>query len=333
MKALLSREVGGPETLTIGELPDPVAKPGEVVVAVKACALNYPDVIIIEDKYQFKPPRPFAPGGEIAGVVESVGEGVTTLKPGDRVLGMTGWNGMAEKIAVEQRRLFPLPEGKSFEQGASLLMTYGTSIHALLDRGHLKAGDTLLILGAAGGIGLSAIELGKAFGARVVAAVSSEEKAAAARAAGADETVVYGRAPFDKDQSKALAEQFKAAVGPDGAQVIYDPVGGDYAEPALRSIGWEGRYLVVGFPAGIPKLPLNLTLLKSCDVCGVFWGAFAARDPRANAAHVEHLFRLWDEGRINPHVSETFALEDGGKAIAKLASRGAIGKLVVKIAD
>lgn len=333
MRALLSTQVGGPETLTIGELPDPVAKPGEVVVAVKACALNYPDVIIIEDKYQFKPPRPFAPGGEIAGVVESVGEGVTALKPGDRVLGMTGWNGMAEKIAVEQRRLFPLPEGKSFEQGASLLMTYGTSIHALLDRGHLKAGDTLLILGAAGGIGLSAVELGKAFGARVVAAVSSEEKAAAAKAAGADETVVYGRAPFDKDQSRALAEKFKAAVGPDGAQVIYDPVGGDYAEPALRSIGWEGRYLVVGFPAGIPKLPLNLTLLKSCDVCGVFWGAFAARDPRANAAHVEHLFRLWDEGKISPHVSETFALEDGGKAIAKMAGRGAIGKLVVKIAD
>lgn len=333
MKALLSREVGGPETLTIGDLPDPVAKPGEVVVAVKACALNYPDVLIIEDKYQFKPPRPFAPGGEIAGVVESVGEGVTALKPGDRVLGMTGWNGMAEKIAVDQRRLFPLPGGKSFEQGASLLMTYGTSIHALLDRGRLKTGDTLLILGAAGGIGLSAIELGKAFGARVVAAVSSEEKAAAAKAAGADETVIYGRAPFDKDQSKALAEQFKAAVGPEGAQAIYDPVGGDYAEPALRSIGWEGRYLVVGFPAGIPKLALNLTLLKSCDVCGVFWGAFAARDPKANAAHVEHLFRLWEEGKINPHVSETFAFEDGGKAIARLASRGAIGKLVVKIAD
>lgn len=333
MKALLSNEIGGPETLTIGELPDPVAKPGEVVVAIKACAINYPDVLIIEDKYQFKPPRPFAPGGEIAGVVESVGEGVTDLKPGDRVLGSTGWNGLAEKAGVDRRRLYRLPEGRGFEQGASLLMTYGTSIHALLDRGHLKAGDTLLILGAAGGIGLSAIELGKAFGARVVAAVSSEEKAAAARAAGADETVIYGRAPFDKDQSKALAEQFKAAVGPDGAQVIYDPVGGDYAEPALRSIGWEGRYLVVGFPAGIPRLPLNLTLLKSCDVCGVFWGAFAARDPQANAAHVEHLFRLWEEGKIKPHVSETFAFEDGGKAIAKLASRGAIGKLVVRIAD
>lgn len=333
MKALLSHEVGGPETLKLDELSDPTPKPGEVLVAIKACAINYPDVLIIEDKYQFKPPRPFAPGGEIAGVVEAVGEGVTAFAPGDRVLGSTGWNGLAEKAAVEQRRLYKLPEGKSFEQGASLLMTYGTSIHALLDRGHLKAGDTLLVLGAAGGIGLSVVELGKAFGARVVAAVSSEEKAAAARAAGADETIVYPRAPFDKDQSKALAEQFKAAVGPDGAQVIYDPVGGDYAEPALRSIGWEGRYLVVGFPAGIPKLPLNLTLLKSCDVCGVFWGAFAARDPKANAAHVDHLFRLWEEGKINPHVSEVFAFEDGGKAIAKLGARGAIGKLVVKVAD
>ncbi|MCP3731759.1 NADPH:quinone oxidoreductase family protein [Sphingomonas sp. MG17] len=333
MRALLSKQVGGPETLTLEELPDPTVAPGEVLVAVKACAINYPDVLIIEDKYQLKPPRPFAPGSEIAGVIEAVGGDVTALRIGDRVLGATGFNGLSEKVAVDQRRLYRMPDGMSFEQGASLLMTYGTSIHALLDRGHLKAGDTLLVLGAAGGIGLSVIELGKAFGARVVAAASSEEKAAAARAAGADEVLVYGRAPFDKDQSKALAEQFKAAVGPNGAQVIYDPVGGDYAEPALRSIGWEGRYLVVGFPAGIPKLPLNLTLLKSCDVCGVFWGAFAARDPKANAAHVEHLFRLWEAGKISPHVSETFALEDGGKAIAKLAGRGAIGKLVVRVAN
>ncbi|RYD97906.1 MAG: NADPH:quinone oxidoreductase family protein, partial [Sphingomonadales bacterium] len=201
----------------------------------------------------------------------------------------------------------------------------------LLDRGKLKEGQTLLVLGAAGGVGLAAIELGKAFGARVVAAVSSEAKAEAAKAAGADETLVYGRAPFDKDASKALAEQFKGAVGPKGADVIYDPVGGDYAEPALRSIAWEGRYLVVGFPAGIPKLPLNLTLLKSCDVCGVFWGAFAARDPQANQAHVDRLFRLWSEGKIAPKVTETFAFADGGKAIAKLGARDVIGKVVVRI--
>jgi NADPH:quinone reductase len=329
MKALLSQAPGGPETLSVSELPDPTPGKGQVLVAVKACAINYPDVLIIEDKYQFKPPRPFAPGGEIAGVVEALGEGVTQFAVGDRVLAVIGHGGLVEKVAVDAVRLFPLPEGRSFAEGAALLLTYATTIHALLDRGHLKAGETLLILGAAGGVGLAAIELGKAFGARVVAAVSSEEKAEAARSAGADETLVYPRAPFDKEQSKALSEAFKAAVGPKGADVIYDPVGGDYAEPALRAIGWEGRYLVVGFPAGIPKLPLNLTLLKSCDVCGVFWGAFAARDPQANQAHVEHLFRLWSEGKIAPRVTETFALEDGGKAIAKMAARQAIGKLVV----
>ena len=193
------------------------------------------------------------------------------------------------------------------------------------------SGQTLLVLGAAGGVGLAAIELGKARGARVIAAVSSEAKAAAAREAGADEAIVYPLGPFDRDGQKALAEQFKAAVGPGGADVIYDPVGGDYAEPALRSIAWEGRYLVVGFPAGIPRLPLNLTLLKSCDVCGVFWGAFAARDPQANAAHVATLFRLWDEGKIGPRVSATYPLERGGEAIAALASRSVIGKVVVTI--
>ena len=331
MKALLSRAPGGPETLELADAPDPTPGAGQVVVAVKACAINYPDVLIIEDKYQFKPPRPFAPGGEIAGTIESMGEGVVGWSVGDRVIGMIGHGGLVEKVAVDPARLYPLPAGRSFAEGASLILTYGTTIHALLDRGHLKEGQSLLVLGAAGGVGLAAIELGRAFGARVVAAVSSDEKAAAARAAGADETIVYGRAPFDKEQSKALAEQFKAAAGKHGFDVIYDPVGGDYAESALRSIGWEGRYLVVGFPAGIPKLPLNLTLLKSCDVCGVFWGAFAARDPQANAAHMDRLFQLWEEGRIAPRVTETFPLECGGDAIAKMAARGAIGKLVVEV--
>ncbi|PXA98822.1 NADPH:quinone oxidoreductase [Nostoc sp. 3335mG] len=328
---MLSKAPGGPETLILEDVADPAAGPGQVVVAVRACSINYPDVLIIEDKYQFKPPRPFAPGSEISGVIDSVGDGVTGWSVGDRVLAMTGHGGLSEKVVVEAARLFRLPEGRSFAEGASLVLTYGTTIHALLDRGHLKAGQTLLVLGAAGGVGLAAVELGKAYGARVVAAVSSEEKAEAARAAGADETLVYPRGPFDKDQSKALAEQFKAAVGRNGADVIYDPVGGDYAEPALRSIGWEGRYLVVGFPAGIPRLPLNLTLLKSCDVCGVFWGAFAARDPQANAAHIETLFDLWESDKIGPRVSETFAFADGGKAIAKMAARGAIGKLVVTL--
>ena len=331
MRALLSKASGGPETLILSELPDPVAAPGQVVIAVKACAINFPDVLIIEDKYQFKPERPFAPGGEIAGIVAEVGDGVEGWAVGDRVIAMLGHGGLSEKVVADPAKLYRLPEGRDFAEGASLILTYGTTIHALLDRGHLKAGQTLLVLGAAGGVGLAAIELGKAFGARVVAAVSSEEKAAAARAAGADATIVYARAPFDKNQSKALAEQFKAAVGKAGADVIYDPVGGDYAEPALRSIAWEGRYLVVGFPAGIPRLPLNLTLLKSCDVCGVFWGAFAARDPKANQAHIETLFELWRDGKIAPRVTERFALEDGGKAIAKMAARSAIGKLVVEL--
>ena len=331
MRALLSTASGGPETLQLTELPDPTPAAGQVLIAVKACAINYPDVLTIEDKYQFKPQRPFAPGGEIAGVIEALGEGVTDWQVGDRVMGVIGHGGLASKIAVEPQRLYRLPEERSFAEGAALILTYGTTIHALLDRGRLKAGQSLLVLGAAGGVGLAAIELGKAYGARVVAAVSSEEKATAAKEAGADETLIYGRAPFDKDQSKALAEQFKAAGGRGGYDVIYDPVGGDYAEPALRSIGWEGRYLVVGFPAGIPKLPLNLTLLKSCDVCGVFWGAFAARDPQANTAHVEQLFRLWKEGRIAPKVTETYPFARGGEAIAKMAARGAIGKLVVEV--
>jgi len=333
MKGLLSKAPGGPETLVIEDMPDPVARPGQVVVAVKACSINYPDVLIIEDKYQMKPPRPFAPGSEISGVVDSVGEGVTDFRPGDRVLCTTGSGGLVEKVAVAATSLYHLPDDRSFEEGASLLLTYATTIHALIDRGHLKEGQTLLVLGAAGGVGLAAVELGKAFGARVIAAVSTGEKAQACRDAGADEAILYGRAPFDREQSKALADQFKAVLGPNGADVIYDPVGGDYAEPALRSIGWEGRYLVVGFPAGIPRLPLNLTLLKSCDVCGVFWGAFAARDPQANRAHVERLFRLWKDGRIAPRVTEVFPFERGGDAIARMAARGAIGKLVVKVAD
>jgi len=331
VRALLSEAPGGPETLVLREVPDPVAGPGQLLVRVRACAINYPDVLIIEDRYQFKPPRPFAPGGEVAGIVEAVGEGVAGWSGGERVIAMIGHGGLCEKVAVNAATALKLPEERSFEEGSALVLTYATSIHALLDRGRLKAGETLLVLGAAGGVGLAAVELGKAFGARVVAAVSSDEKAQAAREAGADSVLVYPRGPFDKAESKALAQQFKDSVGPAGADVIYDPVGGDYAEPALRAIGWEGRYLVVGFPAGIPRLPLNLTLLKSCDVCGVFWGAFAARDPAANAAHIDTLFRLWREGKIAPRVSRTWPLEQAGEAIAHMAARQAVGKLVVTL--
>jgi NADPH:quinone reductase-like Zn-dependent oxidoreductase len=265
-------------------------------------------------------------------VVEAVGEGVEGWTAGDRLIAMIMHGGLAELALVDADKAFRLPAKHSFEDGSGLILTYATSIHALRDRGKLQPGETLLVLGAAGGVGRSAVELGRAFGARVVAAVSSPEKEQAAREAGADAVLIYPRGPFDKDGSKALAQQFKDAVGAQGADVIYDPVGGDYAEPALRSIAWEGRYLVVGFPAGIPKLPLNLTLLKSCDVCGVFWGAFAARDPEANAAHMQTLFQLWDEGKISPKVSATWPLERGGEAIAHMAARKAVGKLVVTMA-
>jgi len=331
MKALLSKAVGGPETLVLDDLPDPKPLKGEVVIAVRAVGVNFPDVLIIEDKYQFKPERPFAPGGEIAGEVEAVGEGVTNLKVGDRVLAMTGWGGMAEKLAVDASRCIPVPPDMPFDVAAGFVMTYGTSIHALKDRAQLKAGETLLVLGAAGGVGLAAVELGKAMGARVVAAVSSDAKAAMARAHGADVTVVYPQGPFDKDGSKALAQQFKEACGPNGADVIYDPVGGGYAEPALRAIAWEGRYLVVGFPAGIPSLPLNLTLLKSCQIVGVFWGAFAARDPKRNQANLMELLGMWKSGAIKPEISEHYPLERGGEAIQRLASRQAMGKVVVTV--
>lgn len=332
MKALRTHAVGGPETLVLDDLPDPVAGPGQVVVQVKACSINFPDTLMIRDLYQFKPQRPFAPGGELAGVIASVGEGVSDFAVGDRVIGMVGNGGLAEQVVVDQGRLFPLPDGVAFETGASLLMTYGTTIHGLKDRGHIKPGDTVLVLGAAGGVGLSAVELAKAFGARVVAAVSSEQKAAIARAAGADDVVIYGRAPFDKVQSKALADAFKAACGPEGANIVYDIVGGDYSEPAVRAIAWEGRFLVVGFPAGIAQLPLNLTLLKSCDVCGVFWGAFTAREPAKFKAQVAELFDLLAAGKIAPRVSARFPLAQGGEAIAMLENRQALGKVVVTMA-
>lgn len=331
MKAIQTHETGGPETLTLDEIDTPTPGKGEVLVAVKACAINYPDTLMIRDLYQFKPERPYSPGGELAGIIEAVGEGVEDFKVGDRVMAGIGNGGLREKAIVPSGRMFPVPDNVPFEKAASLLMTYGTTIHGLKDRGHIKSGDTVLILGAAGGVGLSAVELAKAFGARVVAAVSSEAKGEVAKNAGADEVVIYPREEMDKAASKELANAFKAACGPDGANIVYDIVGGQYSEPALRAIAWEGRFLVVGFPAGIPKMPLNLTLLKSCDICGVFWGAFTAREPNKFVAQVKELFELMAEGKIDPLVSETFPLERAGDAISKLENREAVGKLVVTI--
>jgi NADPH2:quinone reductase len=329
MLALLSRQPGGPETLRLETMPDPKPGRGEVVLSVRACGVNYPDVLIIEDRYQFKPKRPFSPGGEVSGIVEAVGEDVTTLKVGDRVIGSALWGGMAEKIRIEARRCIPMPDSMPFDEAAAFIMTYGTSIHALKDRAALRPGETLVVLGAAGGVGLAAVELGKAMGARVIAAASSAEKVDLARAHGADEGLVYPAGPLDKAGAKAFTDALKAVCGMDGANVIYDPVGGDYSEAALRAIAWEGRFLVVGFPAGIPKLPLNLTLLKSCQVVGVFWGAFAERDPAANAENTRELFALYERGAIRPTISDRVPLERAEEAIAALAGRRAMGKIVV----
>jgi len=331
MKAVLSKAVGGPETLVLEELPDPVAGPGQVLIDVKACGVNYPDVLIIEDKYQFKPTRPFSPGGEVSGVIAAVGEGVTRFKVGDRVLASTGWGGYAEKLALEEGRCTPIPDNMPFDEAAAFVLTYGTSYYALKDRGHLKPGETLLVLGAAGGVGLAAVELAKAMGAKVVAAASSQEKIDLAIKHGADSGVVYPRGPFDKDGQKALAELFKGACGSNGWDVAYDAVGGDYSEAAIRASGWEGRFLVIGFPSGIPKVPLNLTLLKSCDIVGVFWGAAVARDPKGHAANLKDLMDLYAAGKIKPYVSERFPLARAGEAIAHLASRKAMGKVVITI--
>lgn len=333
MKALLSVAPGGPESLVLTERPRPSPGQGELCVRVLACAINFPDVLIIEDKYQTRPERPFAPGSEISGVVEEVGPGVEGWRVGDRMIAAVTYGGLAEYALVSTIRAVALPDWADATEGAALLMTYGTTIHALVDRGQLQAGETLLVLGAAGGTGISAIEVGKALGARVAAAVSSAEKAEVAKAAGADETLVYGRGPFDKAESRALADAFKAAIGPGGADVVYDPVGGDYCEPALRSMAWYGRYLVIGFTAGIPRPPLNLTLLKSCDIRGVFWGGFIGREPERNRANVARLFDWWREGKIRPRVERVWPFAEGGEAIAWLGSRQAVGKAVVRIAE
>jgi NADPH2:quinone reductase len=329
MKAVLSKVVGGPETLVVEDVAEPTAGPGQVLLSVKACGVNYPDVLMIQDMYQFKPPRPFSPGGEVSGVVKALGEGVSNVKVGDRVLASTGSGGMAEVVALDAARLTPIADAMPFDEAAAFMMTYGTSWYALKDRGRLQPGETLLVLGAAGGVGLAAVELGKAMGARVIAAASSQEKVDLAIKHGAESGVVYPTGPFDKDGAKALAQLFKDACGPSGWDVAYDAVGGDYAEATIRAAGWGGRFLVIGFPAGIPKVPLNLTLLKSCDIVGVFWGAAVARDPKGHQENVKQLMAMYAEGKIRPYVSERFSLEKAGDAIAHLAARKAMGKVVV----
>ena len=329
MKALQSITPGGPGTLQLVDVPVPVPGPGDVLVTIEACSINYPDVLIIEDKYQVRPPRPFSPGGEVAGTIRALGQNVTGFSLGDRVCGVTGYGGLAEAMTLPASKAFRMPVNMPFEHAAALLMTYGTSFHALVDRAYLQAGETLLVLGAAGGIGISAIEVGKALGARVIAAASSADKIKCCREQGADETLVYPPGALDRDAQRLLSEQFKSVLGPVGADVILDPVGGDYAEPALRAIAWEGRFLVVGFAAGIPKLPLNLPLLKGCDVLGVSLGGFGVRHPDHYRRNIEALFNLYGKGRIKPLISERYTLDRGGEAIARLAAREVTGKVIV----
>jgi NADPH2:quinone reductase len=330
MKAVLSKAPGLPDTLVLEDAPSPSPKAGEVVVSVKAVGVNFPDFLIIQDMYQYRPPRPFSPGGEISGVVKAVGEGVTNLKVGDKVFGGIGAGGMAEEVAVAASRLNILPDFMPFDEGAALLMTYGTSQYALKDRGQLKPGEKLLVLGAAGGVGVAAVELGRAMGAEVIAAASSQEKVDFAISKGAHKGFVYPSNPLSRDQQKAFSDQIKEISG-GGVDVIYDGVGGDYAEPAVRALNWEGRFLVIGFPAGIPKLPLNLTLLKSCQIVGVFWGAWTARNPKGHQANLAELFELYRQGKIRPHVSNRYPLERAADAIKELSERRAKGKVVITI--
>jgi NADPH2:quinone reductase len=330
MKAILSKAPGLPDTLVLEDVPSPAPKAGEVVVSVKAVGVNFPDFLIIQDMYQYKPQRPFSPGGEISGIVKAVGEGVTRLKVGDKVFGGIGAGGMAEEAVVAANRMNLLPDFMPFEEGAALLMTYGTSQYALKQRGLVKPGEKLLVLGAAGGVGLAAVELGKAMGAEVIAAASSQEKVDFAISKGADKGFVYPSNPLSRDQQKAFSDQIKEISG-GGVDVIYDGVGGDYAEPAVRALNWEGRFLVIGFPAGIPKLPLNLTLLKSSQIVGVFWGAWTARNPDGHAANLAELFDLYSQGKIRPHVSNRYPLERAADAIKELSERRAKGKVVITI--
>ncbi len=328
MRAMLSSRPGGPETLELTDLPDPEPKKGELLIRVRAAGINFPDTLMIRDLYQMKPPRPFAPGGEIAGEVAAVGQGVEGFAVGDRVLALSGFGGFATHLTIDAGRAIPVPDDMPYEDAACFIFTYGTSHHALKDRARIQPGESLLILGAAGGVGAAAIELGKAAGARVIAAVSSPDKADFCREIGADETLVYPR-ELDRDAQKALSGQIKALAGKDGVDVVYDAVGGAYAEPAIRALAWEGRFLVVGFPAGIPKIPLNLTLLKGSQIVGVFWGASTVQDPQGHRQNVKELFRMYGAGRIKPRISARFPLTQAAEALTLMQDRKVMGKVVL----
>lgn len=331
MRALLSTRVGGPDTLELLDTPEPIPGAGQVAVAVHACGVNFPDTLVIEDRYQLRPPRPFSPGSELAGVVKAVGQGVSFPKVGDRISASLPFGAMAEVALVPANRCSVIPDAMPFDQAAAFQVTYGTVYYALCGRAVIQPGETLLVLGAGGGIGLAAVELGKALGARVIACASSPEKLDMARELGADAVIQYPSDAQGADQGRAFTEQIREACGEGGIDVVVDPVGGAYAQPALRSLAWEGRYLVIGFAAGIPSIPLNLTLLKGCSIIGVFWGAHMARSPEKGAEDMRALLALYSEGRIRPRVSARYPLAEGGEAIRQLASRSVWGKIVVDV--
>jgi len=322
MKAVLCKEYGPPESLVIEDIASPTAGRGQVVVSVKACGVNFPDTLIIQGKYQFKPAMPFSPGSEVSGIVKEVGEGGDTVQVGDHVIAFTGWGGFAEEVVTEASKLITLPGDIDFVTAAAFTLVYGTAHHALKDRAQIKAGETLLVLGAAGGVGLASVELGKVMGARVIASASSDEKLAVCKQHGADELINY--------TTEDLRERIKALTGGNGVDVIIDPLGGAYSEPALRSIAWKGRFLVIGFAAGdIPRIPLNLTLLKGCSIVGVFWGSFTEREPEHNQENLHELLSWLAQGKLKPHISETYPLEGAAQALNDVLNRKVKGKAVL----
>ncbi len=322
MKAILCKELGPPSSLVLEDIPSPVPGKKEVLVQIKACSINFPDTLIIQGLYQFKPELPFSPGSDIAGVVKAVGEGVKHVKVGDEVFGLVSHGGFAEEVIVPANSCFPKPPMMDYKIAASFMMAYGTSHHALKDRAKLKEGETLLVLGASGGVGLAAVELGKIMGAKVIAAASTAEKLAVCKEKGADELINY--------TTEDLKKRVKELTNGKGADVVYDPVGGAYTEAALRATAWEGRFLIVGFPAGIAKIPMNLPLLKGCQIVGVFWGSFAMRDPQRNMANTMELIQMYAKGQLKPHIHATYSLEDAPKALEEMMNRKVKGKVIIE---
>jgi NADPH2:quinone reductase len=319
---MLCKELGHPSNMVLEDIPSPTPGKKEVLVSIKACSVNFPDTLVVQGLYQFKPPLPFSPGSDIAGIVKEVGEGVKHVKPGDKVFGIVPHGGFAEEVIAPANSVFPMPPMMDYKIAASFMMAYGTSYHALKDRAKLKEGETLVVLGASGGVGIAAVELGKLMGAKVIAAASTDEKLALCKKYGADEVINYSK--------ENLKDRIKELTGKKGADVVYDPVGGAYTEAALRATAWEGRFLIVGFPAGIAKIPMNLPLLKGCQIVGVFWGSFAARAPQKNMGNTMELIQMYGKGQLKPYIHQTYTLENARQALIDMMDRKVLGKIIIE---